>query len=345
MQLSKIGSKNTYHKCIKELHLAQYIFYHPAPSKFQVVRISVIRLDTEPEQKTPYKQLEMFATKESPPPKGEDLGGGFSTDIDTGSVPDLGHTSTDFDTVPVSKMGHLINQTIKKENSVQNTPTEIFKRNKNLSDKVNELGDVPNPGHDCEEKSSPEGGKQGLGTQFGRRGLPALSEVEDFFRQSNYPADEAQKFFYYNQGKEWMLTDKLRIKDWRSLAHKWMLNQKKQSVKTNQPLDRNRDIQFLYESFIEGKKIFHHIIVAHFEQLKLQLTDPSLQAAWKERLNQVSGSNQHSTDLLWQAYLTYDPENELVKKDRPNFIAIAKRFAVLNHFNQLKQSGQTSLPP
>jgi hypothetical protein len=89
MQLSKIGSKNTYHKCVKELHQAKYIFYHPAPSKFQVVRISVIRLDAEPEQKNPYKQLDLFGT-----------------DIDTGNVPKLGRTSTDFDTDTVSKMGH-----------------------------------------------------------------------------------------------------------------------------------------------------------------------------------------------------------------------------------------------
>ena len=108
MQLSKIGSKNTYHKCIKELHQAKYIFYHPAPSKFQVVRISVIRLDVEPEQKIPYKQLDLF-----------------STNFDTGNVPKLGRTSTDFDTVPVSKMGHLNKLNINKQ---RETPSQKFLR-------------------------------------------------------------------------------------------------------------------------------------------------------------------------------------------------------------------------
>ena len=43
MNLSKIGSKNTYHKCIKELHDAKYIYYHPSPSKFLPVRsVSVV---------------------------------------------------------------------------------------------------------------------------------------------------------------------------------------------------------------------------------------------------------------------------------------------------------------
>src|SRR6266704_1135254 len=45
MQLSKIGSKNTYHKCIKELHHAGYIRYHPAINKYLPVKVSMRRFD------------------------------------------------------------------------------------------------------------------------------------------------------------------------------------------------------------------------------------------------------------------------------------------------------------
>ena len=60
MQLSKIGSKNTYHKCLKELHLAQYIIYHTKVSKYQPVKISMLRLDIKQEQSA-YKQLDIFS--------------------------------------------------------------------------------------------------------------------------------------------------------------------------------------------------------------------------------------------------------------------------------------------
>src|SRR4051812_29871088 len=62
MQLSKIGSKNTYHKCIRHLHDAGYIIYHPPVSKFQVVQISLKRLDLKEEDQLMYKQLDLFST-------------------------------------------------------------------------------------------------------------------------------------------------------------------------------------------------------------------------------------------------------------------------------------------
>ena len=73
MQLSKIGSKNTYHKCIKQLHEAKYIYCHPAVNRFHLVRISVIPLDKQEELPNRYKQLDLF-----------------STDFDTGTVPNVG---------------------------------------------------------------------------------------------------------------------------------------------------------------------------------------------------------------------------------------------------------------
>lgn len=335
MQLSKIGSKNTYHKCIKELHETKYIYYHPAPNKFQVVRISVIRLDNEPETKTKYHQLDLFV---SPSPSGEGFRVRSSTDFDTGNVPNMGRISTDFDTVPVSKMGHLINQTLKTENSVLHTPTEIFKRNKKLSQKINDLGGVSNPEHRYEDKSSPEGG--GL-----RRG-PTMNDVEAFFQEHKYPIEEAKKFFLYNQGKNWMLTGKMPITNWQSIAHKWMLNSSGTSKQVVTKSD-HLEVQYLYDSFLEDKSIFKHITTEHFRQLHLQLTDEILNAAWQQRIKQLEGTNQHSLNELCQAYQTYNPENELVKRDRPKFISLAKRIAVMNHFNQSKSRNiqQLSIPP
>jgi hypothetical protein len=87
MQISKIGSKNTYHKCMKHLHRTEYIIYHPQVSKFQPVKISMKRLDGQ-EQKPSPKQLDLFNQKPTVP----------CPNPDTDSVPDLTATSTDFDT-------------------------------------------------------------------------------------------------------------------------------------------------------------------------------------------------------------------------------------------------------
>src|ERR1035437_3870726 len=86
----------------------------------------------------------------------------------------------------------------------------------------------------------------------------SLSEVEGFFKQHKYSDKEAQKFFYYNQGKNWMLTEKLPITDWQSIAHKWILNSKSSnSIVTplaEKPVSA-QDIQYLYERFLDGAQI------------------------------------------------------------------------------------------
>ena len=233
MQLSKIGSKNTYHKCIKDLHLAKYIYYHQPASKFQPVKISIIRLDKK-EDSTPYKQLDFFVpteqvslnsnpstpTKQSPPLSEGDLGGGQCpiigtspcTDNDTDSVPNLTDAGTDFDTVPVPKMGHNIKHkqiNIINERVENSLTQKIFSKNNLLQEGINKMAGVPNSVH----------------TEWSRSALaPTLSEVEEFFKTANYPATEAQKFFNHYQSNGWLVGGKTPMKDWHSSAHKWMLN-------------------------------------------------------------------------------------------------------------------------
>lgn len=300
MNLSKIGSKNTYHKCIKELHEAKYIYYQPTASKFLPVRISVIRLDIQEEQPTRYKQLDLF---------GEDKGIPACLKNDTDAVPDLGLTSTDFDTGTVSKMGHNIKPNFKKGKTVSDTHKKIFNKNQKLGDQINSLAAVPNPGH-------------------------TLAEVQLFFDQNNYPSAEAQKFYLYNQGRGWMLRDKVPIQDWQSLAHKWMLGVGKENNHKKNISETGPTADDLFNRFSQGEKIFNLITSEHFQQLELILTDSLMQDAWKERINQLTGTNQHSINQLWDAYLQGNKENDLVKKDEPNLINLAKRIAVFQHFQK-----------
>lgn len=93
-------------------------------------------------------------------------------------------------------------------------------------------------------------------------------------------------------------------------ASKW--EDKKQQPSSNAA----KDIQYLFESFLEGNKIFHLIQPEHFDQLKLAINDETLHKALQERIHQVTGTNQHSLNLIWEAYLTNDPNNHLVQQDQ-----------------------------
>ena len=307
MNLSKIGSKNTYHKCIKELHEARYIYYHPSPSKFLPVKVSIGRLDIQEEPASRYKQLGLF---------GEENGDSVSPKIDTDSVPNLTGTGTDFDTGTVPKMGHNIKHKLFKTEG--KTPAQkIFNKNENLSEALNNLGGVPNSVHIN----------------------VTLSEVEVFFTQQNYPAEEAKKFFNHYKSIGWKIKGITPIEDWQAAAHKWMINAGKfENKKQEQQLVAANDIESLYKQFLAGHNIFKLITQVHFEELKLELTDEIMQHAWQARTNQLNGSNQNSVLKLLQAYQDNKENDPFLLKDRDNLISLAKRVAVITHFHQRKMS-------
>lgn len=357
MQLSKIGSKNTYHKCIKELHAAGYIMYNPPTSKFQPVKISLIRLDIKEEQRTAYQQLDLFdtietgskngtlnnITKFTPSPSGARSGCGPSlgTGIDTGSVSNLTAVSTGFDTVPVPKMGHNIKHKEFIKESKQ--PSQKFSKKNEPQNQNHPAAPVPKSVHvepGCHPACPDSFGKRSEGS------ADLITEVRQFFILNNYPENEALKFFNHYQATGWKIKGITPITDWQAAAHKWMLNANKfEPAKSNKDVPLAKDIQYLYERFLEGQQVFKFIIPEHFTELNLELTKETMQQAWQERISQLSGTNQHSLNQIWDAYLQGNENNELVIKDKPNLFSLAKRIAVYNHFQHQKQSGKTSFPP
>jgi hypothetical protein len=362
MQISKIGSKNTYHRCIKQLHEAKYIYYHPSSSRFGLVRISIIRLYNDQEADSSFRQLDLFS-KNSRVPEAEGNCECTGTEIDTDTVPKsvpvstkngtettsesktscpkngtdtvpkMVHASTKSGTDTVSKVGHSINKTFYKLNSVCNTPTEIFEKNRELSEKVNQLAGVPNLRHCQPEPACPE---------RSRREGPTITEVETFFLQHNSTTEEAQKFFYYNQGKNWMLTDKLPISDWKALARKWLLTSKNQN---KPPMDPKTAVQSIYEQYIKGEKINKLLLPEFADLLQLQITEAIGREAIHRRTNQLSGSNENSHIKLWKAYMQREFTSDVVIKDEPNLLALAKRLAVSKHFQKLKSKHQETVFP
>jgi hypothetical protein len=59
MRLAKIGSKNTYHKCLKDLHQNGYIKQINGSGMYQRPQISIVRLDNYSEEKNA-QQLSIF---------------------------------------------------------------------------------------------------------------------------------------------------------------------------------------------------------------------------------------------------------------------------------------------
>ena len=277
--------------------------------------------------------------------------------IDTGSVPNLTATCTDFDTVPVPKMGHNIKH--KHFNKTESKPPsqKIFDKNEMLSQKINRLAGVPNSVH-TESQSAERSLSIDDGNIERSRNIPSLAEVEEFFKSTNYPDNEAKKFFNHYKAIGWKIKGITPIEDWQAAAHKWMINAKQWDREPSYEANsfpyggkvgmgaggrpgsggEVKDLKYLYERFLEGQQVFKFILPEHFTQLNLELTEETMQDAWAERINQLTGTNQHSLNQLWDAYLGGNKENPLIQNDKPNLINLAKRIAVMKHFQKQKLS-------
>lgn len=108
MRYAKIGSKDTYYKCMRELHQQGYILYLPAPCRYTPVKVSMPVLYNVT---TPSPQLPLFEPVNISPGSG------------TLQVPDSGYTSTISGTYSVPDPGHF-NKTIinNYKNSEPNGP-------------------------------------------------------------------------------------------------------------------------------------------------------------------------------------------------------------------------------
>lgn len=328
MRLSKIGSKNTYHKCMKELHQARYIFHHPSATKYQPVKISMTMLD-KAAQKNP-EQLELFAGNAAAAGKSTEAfvspkkKTGANTEYGTHRVSNLTDANINNEPEAIPNQGHLIKHTNNKQE--RNTPAhQIFARNGKIQEAIN-MPPFREP-------------KAGQANEL--NGRPKLVEIERFFREKKYAVSEARKFYNHYKAIGWKIQGKIPIEDWKALAEKWMVNTSKwngSGVPMLPEAAEEISVQFLYDRFCEGKNILQYITAEHFDELKLELTEEIMQQAWKERINQVAGTNRHSLNELWDAYLKGDRNHRLLQNDQPNLILLAKQISLLKYFSTLKMS-------
>lgn len=325
MRLSKIGSKNTYHKCMKELHQARYIFHHPSATKYQPVKISITMLD-KAAQKNP-EQLELFAGNPTGAVRDAEAlvstkkKTGTDTEYGTQPVSNMTHISLNNEPEAISNPGHLIKHINNKQE--RNAPAhQIFARNGKIQEAIN----------------TPPFREPKAGQANELNGRSKLVEIERFFREKKYPVSEARKFYNHYKAIGWKIQGKIPIEDWKALAEKWMVNTSKWNGNGVPIPAEEISVQLLYDRFREGKNIFPLITAKHFDELNLELTEEIMQQAWKLRIDQVSGTNRHSLNELWDAYLNGNSSHPVIQKDHQNLILLAKCITVIKYFDSRSKS-------
>jgi hypothetical protein len=202
MRAAKIGSVNTYIRCMKELDAWQYIQYHPSfnPQKgSQVYLFTFNKASNNTNHKT------------------NNNASNISTD---NSLKKTDKKTSDKTTK--TQLSPSINSS-NNTNKLNSKKKDEYTRTKNNS-KSSSTSSIKKVAQKKEVSLSHRGeGRKGEGKK------PTLLQLETHFATKEWPAIEAQKFFNYYQSNGWLVGGKTPMQSWKACASNWMLN----SIKFN----------------------------------------------------------------------------------------------------------------
>ena len=214
MRISKISSKATYHKCLKNLHSLGYINYEPSYNPFKGSHVILFNFseDLKPLPKSERK------------PKNEPL-------IELVSEQALNKSCTSIETgteqAVVPSINYINNTNILNDKNVSN----LEKLTKNFED-INK-SDLKNEIEE-KEKSSAKKEKEIIVTSSIVE-KPTIENVKSYFQENNFPEQEAQKFYNYFKSVGWLVGGKTPMVDWQAAAQNWMINAPKFISNAEQP--------------------------------------------------------------------------------------------------------------
>ncbi|WP_310556901.1 transcriptional regulator [Flavobacterium sp.] len=203
MKGSKIASKATYHKCIKELQRLKFLDYFPSYN--------------------PYSGTEVFMINFSE-------GNNFNSNSSDATSSNNEQTTPIFDQTepknePKNELPYIYNnkQTLKNiknidiDTNFQKFDDDLFLKNENKK----------------EEKSSAKKEEEFVTSSAVEK--PTIDLVKEYFKFQNFTEFEAERFFNYYSSIGWLIGGKTKMKDWQAAARNWMLNTPKFSVNLPNP--------------------------------------------------------------------------------------------------------------
>ncbi len=211
MRISKISSKATYHKCLKNLHSLGYINYQPSYNPFKGSHVILFNFseDLKPLSKSErrtknellFEQVNEQALNKS------------YTSSETGAEQAL-----------VPSINYINNSNILKDKNILN----LEKQSKNFEEINNSV--LKNETKEEKEKKLREKKKEEfensdlLSRAQSRKLNPTIEEVKTYFQDNHFPEQEAQKFFNYFKSVGWLVGGKIPMVDWQAAAQNWIIN-------------------------------------------------------------------------------------------------------------------------
>jgi hypothetical protein len=215
MKASKINSKATYHKCMKELELLGFMVYNPTFNPHSSSTIIMINFS---------EKIETISQTPQP------------THSKNEPVHNLTNTKNEQVIEQVNEQLFIYNKKQTSKNILNNIKIDIDKNS--INQPVQNLHPLIIP---KEKEIKTESGQQKekscakkekpieLDLVF-ETTPPSIEMILEYFSFKQSSQTEANKFFNYYSSIGWLIGGKTKMKDWKAAARNWMLNTVKFAV-------------------------------------------------------------------------------------------------------------------
>ncbi len=245
MQLARIGSANTYARCMKELAEWGYITYQPSSNLHSGSKVTCIRFDIRNDtggNTASGTGIKCDTSTDTTSNTGRDTGisGDLKSDTGANTTRDTGiktDTATDT-TADTGIIASTNNDTGRSIASGKNDPAGIESDTGTDTASDTLLINITNRNKQKEESSkrnSKEKVEEKPIEKYGERKnpkdlsnekfqIPEIELITHFFEQNRSSPGEAQKFYTRYQSSGWKTGDMKAIVFWQALARKWIEN-------------------------------------------------------------------------------------------------------------------------
>jgi hypothetical protein len=219
MRISKISSKATYHKCLKNLHSLGYINYEPSYNPFKGSHVYLFNFSDDLK---PIPKSDKKASSNTEP----------VFELVNEQVVNKSYTGTGTSNGTSSEQALVsyINNT-----NIPNISNDLKIVNLDEQAKKFQIDDdfLKSVGVEEKEKSS---AKKEMFSTFAetdekqteksrqKDNVPTIENVKAYFLKHNFPEVEANKFFNYFSSNGWLVGGKTPMVDWQASAQNWILN-------------------------------------------------------------------------------------------------------------------------
>lgn len=212
MRISKISSKATYHKCLKNLHSLGYINYEPSYNPFKGSHVILFNF-SEDLKPVPKSERKLKNEPLIEPVSEQALNKSCTSDetsTEQAVVPSINYinntnSSNDKNVANLNKQA----KNFEDENNFK-LKNETEEKEKSFAKKEKDVDDFVIP---SEAEVSPL-----------KKATPTTEEVRTYFQDNNFPELEAQKFFNYFSSVGWLVGGKIPMIDWQAAAQNWIIN-------------------------------------------------------------------------------------------------------------------------